>query len=47
MSLLCSAAFGMLAYFISEHDPIWDWVVFGLTAVLMGSLHFKARDSYV
>ena len=40
-------AFGVLAYFLSEHDPIWGWVVFGLAAVIMGSLHFKARDSYV
>ena len=45
MSLLWSAAFGVLAYFISEHDPIWGWVVFGLAAVIMGSLHFKARNS--
>lgn len=47
MSLLWSAAFGVLAYFISEHDPIWGWVVFSLAAVIMASLHFKARDSYV
>ncbi len=39
MSLLWSAAFGVLAYFISEHDPIWGWVVFGLAAVIMDSLH--------
>ena len=47
MSLLWSAAFGVLVYFISEHDPIWGWVVFSLAAVIMASLHFKARDSYV
>lgn len=34
MSLLWSAAFGVLAYFISEHDPIWGWVVFGLAVVI-------------
>lgn len=47
LCLLWSAAFGVLAFFISEHDPMWGWVVFSLAAVIMGSLHFKARDSYV
>lgn len=46
MSLLWSAVFGVLAYFLSEHDPIWGLVVFGLAAVIIGSLHFKVRDSY-
>lgn len=47
MTLLWSAVFGVLAYFISENDPIWGWVVFGLAAVIMSSLHFKARNSHV
>lgn len=44
MSLLWSAVFGVLAYFMSENDAIWGWVVFGLAAVIMTILHFKARD---
>ena len=46
MSLLWSAVFGVLAYFISEHDPIWGWVVFGIAAVVLGSLHLHAKESY-
>lgn len=47
MTLLWSAAFGVLAYFISERDPMWGWVVFGLAVFILAYLHFKARDSHV
>ena len=30
LTLIYAAVFGLLAYFISEHDSIWDWVIFGL-----------------
>ena len=25
LTLIYAAVFGLLAYFISEHDPIWGW----------------------
>ena len=27
LTLIYAAVFGLLAYFISEHDSIWDWVI--------------------
>ena len=36
---------GLLAYFISEHDPIWGWVIFGLVFLVVGALHLRARDN--
>ena len=27
LTLIYAAVFGLLAYFISEHDPIWGWVI--------------------
>ena len=30
LTLIYAAVFGLLAYFISEHDPIWGWVIFAL-----------------
>ena len=37
LTLIYAAVFGLLAYFISEHDPIWGWVIFGLV-FLVGHL---------
>ena len=27
LTLIYAAVFGLLAHFISEHDPIWGWVI--------------------
>ena len=45
LMLIYAAVFGLLAYFISEHDPIWGWVIFGLVFLVVGALHLRARDS--
>ena len=45
LTLIYAAVFGLLAYFISEHDPIWVWVIFGLVFLVVGALHLRARDS--
>ena len=45
LTLIYAAVFGLLAYFISEHDPIWGWVIFGLVFLVVGALHLRARDS--
>lgn len=44
LTLLYAAVFGLLAYFISEHDPIWGWVIFALVFLVVGVLHLRARD---
>ena len=38
LTLIYAAVFGLLAYFISEHDPIWGWVIFGLVFLVVGVL---------
>lgn len=45
LTLIYAAVFGLLAYFISEHDPIWDWVIFALVFLVVGALHLRARDN--
>ena len=45
LTLIYAAVFGLLAYFISEHDPIWGWVIFALVFLVVGALHLRARDS--
>lgn len=45
MTLLYAAVIGLLAYFIANNDPVWGWVVFGLTFVIIGALHLHARDN--
>ena len=45
LTLIYAAVFGLLAYFISEHDPIWGWVIFGLVFLVVGALHLRARDN--
>ena len=44
LTLIYAAVFGLLAYFISEHDPIWGWVIFGLVFLVVGALHLRARE---
>lgn len=45
LTLIYAAVFGLLAYFISEHDPIWGRVIFGLVFLMVGALHLRARDN--
>lgn len=45
LTLIYAAVFGLLAYFISEHDPIWGWVIFALVFLVVGALHLRARDN--
>ena len=45
LTLIYAAVFGLLAYFISEHDSIWGWVIFGLVFLVVGALHLRARDN--
>ena len=45
LTLIYAAVFGLLAYFISEHDPIWGCVIFGLVFLVVGALHLRARDN--
>ena len=41
LTLIYAAVFGLLAYFISEHDPIWGWVIFGLDDLLGAALRHR------
>ena len=45
MTLLYAAVIGLFTYLIANNDPIWGWVVFGLTFVIIGMLHLHARDN--
>ena len=45
LTLIYAAVFGLLAYLISEHDPIWGWVIFGLVFLVIGALHLRARNN--
>lgn len=47
MSLQWASVFGGVAYSVSGNDQVWRWVVFGLALILMGGLHFKARDNSI
>ena len=47
LTLIYAAVFGLLAYFISEHDPIWGWVIFGLVFLVVGALHLRAPFVYL
>ena len=44
-TMIYAAVFGLLAYFITEHDPVWGWVIFGLVFLVAGTLHLRAQDS--
>ena len=44
LSLAYAAVFGLLAYWLSHDDPVWGWVVFGLSFPIMGGLHLYARE---
>lgn len=43
-TLLYSTFFGLLGVLLTDRDMIWGWVVFGLSLVIIGGLHLKARD---
>lgn len=45
LSLVYAAVFGLLAYWLAHDDPIWGWVVFGLSFLIMGGLHLHAREN--
>ena len=45
LTLIYAAVFWLLSYFISEHDPVWGWVIFGLVFLVVGMLHLRARDN--
>ena len=44
LTLIYAAVSGLLAYMISEHDPVWGWVIFGLVFLVVSALHLRARD---
>lgn len=44
LTLLYATVIGLLAYFLSNNDPIWGWVVFGLAFLIIGGLHLHARE---
>ena len=45
LSLVWAALFGLLAFIISNADPVWLCVVFGIAFVVMLLLHIHARDT--
>ena len=45
LTLIYAVVFGLLAYFISEHDPIWGWVILALVFLMFGALHLCAWDN--
>lgn len=45
LTLIYAAVSGLLAYMISEHDPIWGWVTCGIVFLVIGWLHLHARDN--
>ena len=45
LTLIYAAVSGLLAYMISEHDPIWGWVIFGIVFLVIGGLHLRASDN--
>ena len=45
LTLFYAALFGLLAYFISEHDPIRRLLIFGLVFLGVGALHLRTRDN--
>lgn len=44
LTLAYALFFSALAYSFSHQDPIWGWVVFGLSLLLIGGLHLHARN---
>ena len=45
LSAVWAVVFGLLAFIISNADPLWFYVVCGLAFVIMLLLHIKARDN--
>ena len=43
LSLVYAFVFSAFAYGFSHRDPVWAWVVFGLSFLIMGGLHIYAR----
>ena len=46
LTLIYTAVFGLLVSFISEHDLIGDWVIFGFMFYRMSVRHTKRIRSY-
>lgn len=45
LTLVYACVFGFFGYVFSESDPVWGWVIFGLGFLLIGGLHFRAREN--
>ena len=43
-SIFWAGVFGALAYEASNYDPIWGWVIGGLSFIMMIGLHIKSRE---
>ena len=44
MSAVWAVIFGLLAFIISNADPVWFFVICGISFVIMLILHIKARN---
>lgn len=44
LSLAYAFVFSAIAYDATHKDPVWGWVVFGLSFLIMGGLHLRARN---
>lgn len=44
LSAAYALVFAAIAYDSSHKDPVWGWVVFGLSFLIMGGLHLYARS---
>ena len=43
LSLIYAFMFSTIAYISNHNDPVWGWVVFGLSFLILGGLHIRAR----
>ena len=43
LSLAYAFVFSAIAYDAAHKDPVWGWVVFGLSFLILGGLHLHAR----
>ena len=44
LSAVWAIIFGLLAFIISNADPVWFFVICGISFVIMLILHIKARN---
>lgn len=44
LSLVYAFVFSAIAYGSTHNDPVWGWVVFVLSFLVMGGLHLRARN---